>query len=109
MGNSTIHRHCERSEAIHSFSTTLWIASSQVLLAMTANACATSELPCNGLQHAEQRGAVGGAEQFVEPRLVLGGDQLLGARQYRAAFVGQNEDVRAPIIGGADPRAEIAA
>ena len=29
-------------------------------------------------QHREQRGAVGGAEQFVQPRLVLGGDELLG-------------------------------
>src|SRR5882757_2963087 len=32
-------------------------------------------------QHIEQGDAVGGAEQFVQPCLVLGRDQLLGARQ----------------------------
>ena len=60
-------------------------------------------------QHLEQRDAVGGAQQFVEPRLVLGGDQLLGARQHRPALVGQHQDVGAAVVGRAHPRAEIAA
>ena len=53
--------------------------------------------------------AVGRPEQFVQPRLVLGGDELFCARQHGAALVGQHQDVRAAVVGGAHPRAEIAA
>src|SRR6185437_595951 len=48
-------------------------------------------------QHREQRGAVARPEQLVQPRLVLGCDQLLRARQHGAALVGKNQDVRAAI------------
>ena len=60
-------------------------------------------------QHFEQRDAVGRAQQFVEPRLVLAGNQLLGARQHRPALVGQNQDVRAAVVGRAHPGAQAAA
>ena len=60
-------------------------------------------------QHFEQRDAVGRAQQFVEPRLVLAGDELLGARQHRPSLVGQNQDVRAAVVGRAHPGAETAA
>ena len=60
-------------------------------------------------QHVQQRDAVGGAQQFVETGFVLGGDQLLGARQHRPALVGQHQDVGAAVVGRAHPRAQIAA
>ena len=67
-------------------------------LQRTAPRCAASgarprsKLLGNLGQHRQQRGAVGGTEQFVEARFVLGGDQLLRPRQHRAALVGQNQD-----------------
>jgi diguanylate cyclase (GGDEF)-like protein len=60
-------------------------------------------------QHFEQGHAVGRAQQFVEPRLVLAGHQLLGARQHRPALVGQDQDVRAAVVGRAHPGAQAAA
>ena len=69
----------------------------------------TSKLRRDLRQHLEQRDAVGGAKQCVEPRLVLAGDELLGARQHRPSLVGQNQDVGAAVVGRAHPGAEIAA
>ena len=60
-------------------------------------------------QHFEQGYAVGGTQQFVEPRLVLAGNELLGARQHRPALVGQNQDVRTTVVGQAHPGAQAAA
>ena len=68
-----------------------------------------SELRRDLRQHFEQGDAVGRAQQFVEPRLVLAGDQLLGARQHRPSLVGQNQDVRAAVVGRAHPGAQAAA
>ena len=76
------------------------------LIARTSGA---SKLAGDLRQHLQQRGAVGGAEQFVETGFVLGGDQLFGARQHRPALVGQHQDVGAAVVGRAHPRAEIAA
>src|SRR5258707_9918592 len=67
------------------------------------------KLPRDRGQHRQQRGAVGGSQQLVEARFVLGGDELLGARQHRPALVGQDKNVGAPIVGRANPRTKIAA
>jgi PAS domain-containing protein len=67
------------------------------------------ELPRDLRQHLEQRGAPVRPEQFVEAGFVLGGDELLGPYQHRAALVGQRQDMGSSIVGGLDPRTEIAA
>src|ERR1700687_1717299 len=66
------------------------------------------KLSCDRGQHRKQRGAVGGSQQLVETRFVLGGDELLRPSQHRPALVGQDKDVGAAIVGGAYPLAQIA-
>ena len=60
-------------------------------------------------EHPDQGFAVGLPEQLVQPGLVLGGDELFRPGQHGLALVGQHQDVRAAVVGGADPRAEVAA
>src|SRR4249919_3945926 len=60
-------------------------------------------------QHRQQRRAIGGSEQLVEARFVLGRDEPLRPRQHRLAPIGQNQGMRAAIVGRAYPRAQIAA
>src|SRR5262245_39476827 len=60
-----------------------------------------SELAGDLGQHRQQRGAVGGAEEFVETGLVLVGNEPFGPREHRAPLVGQEQDVRAAVAGRA--------
>jgi hypothetical protein len=72
----TLHRHCERSEAIHGAAKKVWIASSQGLLAMTVKSeilppfpPAAQRQPVRQIRH----GAIEAAEQddFKDLRIVV--------------------------------------